>query len=63
EYARRGIGLVDPDDGVMAILHEIADGNGPTQLVVMRGEPEAFGPPLDPSQAADLIGGHSTATD
>lgn len=63
EYARRGIGLVDPDDGVMAILHEIAEAEGPSQLVVMRGAPEAFGPPLDHGDAADLIGGHSTTTD
>ena len=28
EYERRGIGLVDPDDGVMALLHEIGAGAG-----------------------------------
>lgn len=39
EYARRGIGLVDPDDGVMALLHEVAAGTGPSQVVVMRGAP------------------------
>ncbi|MEZ5183052.1 MAG: SDR family oxidoreductase [Acidimicrobiales bacterium] len=63
EYARRGIGLVDPDDGVMAILHEIGEAEGPSQLVVMRGAPEAFGPPLDHAEAADLLGGHPTTTD
>ncbi len=56
EYARRGIGVIDPDDGVMAILHEIGEDSGPAQLVVMRGRPEAFGPPLDHDAAADLVG-------
>jgi hypothetical protein len=63
EYARRGIGLVDPDDGVMALLHELGEPTGPAQLVVMRGAPEAFGPPLDHGDAADLVGGHPTTTD
>jgi acyl transferase domain-containing protein/NAD(P)H-dependent flavin oxidoreductase YrpB (nitropropane dioxygenase family) len=62
EYARRGIGLVDPDDGVMAILHEIGAGAGPAQLVVMRGAPEAFGPPLEHAAADDLVG-RPTTTD
>ena len=62
EYARRGIGLVDPDDGVMAILHEIGAGSGPAQLVVMRGLPEAFGPPLEHAAADDLVG-RPTTTD
>lgn len=63
EYARRGIGVVDPDDGVMALLHEVGEASGPAQLVVMRGAPEAFGPPLDRAAAADLVGGRSTTTD
>jgi NAD(P)-dependent dehydrogenase (short-subunit alcohol dehydrogenase family) len=63
EYARRGIGLVDPDDGVMALLHELGEASGPSQLVVMRGAPEAFGPPLEHAEAADLVGGHQTTTD
>jgi acyl transferase domain-containing protein/NAD(P)H-dependent flavin oxidoreductase YrpB (nitropropane dioxygenase family)/NAD(P)-dependent dehydrogenase (short-subunit alcohol dehydrogenase family) len=44
EYARRGIGLVDPDDGVAALLAEIAHATGPAQVVVMRGRPDAFAP-------------------
>jgi NAD(P)-dependent dehydrogenase (short-subunit alcohol dehydrogenase family) len=60
EYARRGIGLVEPADGVLALLHEISDASGPPQLVVMRGTPEAFGPPLDHSAASDdLVGGYT----
>lgn len=62
EYERRGIGLVDPDDGVMAILHEIGAESGPAQLVVMRGTPEAFGPPLEHAAADDLVG-RPTTTD
>jgi acyl transferase domain-containing protein/NAD(P)H-dependent flavin oxidoreductase YrpB (nitropropane dioxygenase family) len=61
EYARRGIGLVDPADGVMALLHEVAAGDGPAQLVVMRGAPEAFAPAIDHASAQDLLGGHATA--
>jgi hypothetical protein len=29
----------------------------------MRGAPEAFGPPLEHAEAADLVGGHQTTTD
>jgi NAD(P)-dependent dehydrogenase (short-subunit alcohol dehydrogenase family)/acyl carrier protein len=60
EYARRGVGLVDPDDGVMALLHELAAGSGPSQLLVMRGAPEAFGPPIDHGPADDLLGSPTT---
>lgn len=61
EYARRGIGLVDPADGVMALLHEVAAGSGPSQIVVMRGAPEAFAPPIDHTPASDdLVGGFTT---
>jgi NAD(P)-dependent dehydrogenase (short-subunit alcohol dehydrogenase family)/acyl carrier protein len=65
EYARRGIGLVDPDDGVLALLHEVAEAvagrPGPAQLVVMRGAPEAFAPPVDHTAASDdLVGGTTT---
>ena len=42
EYARRGIGLIDPDDGVAALLTELAHPTGATQVVVMRGDPAAF---------------------
>jgi NAD(P)-dependent dehydrogenase (short-subunit alcohol dehydrogenase family) len=62
EYERRGIGLVDPDDGVMALLHEIGEPTGPAQLVVLRGTPEAFGPPLEHAAADDLVG-RPTTTD
>ena len=49
EYARRGIGLLDPDDAVRALLQQVSQQEGPAQLVVMRGDPEAFAPPLDRS--------------
>jgi NAD(P)-dependent dehydrogenase (short-subunit alcohol dehydrogenase family) len=43
EYARRGIGLVDPEAGVRALLHEMGTLPGePAQVVIMRAEPEAF---------------------
>ena len=50
EYARRGIGLVDPSEGVAALLAELAAGDGAPQVVVMRSTPEA----LDPDGAAAL---------
>jgi NAD(P)-dependent dehydrogenase (short-subunit alcohol dehydrogenase family) len=61
EYARRGIGLVEPEDGVVALLNEVASASGPSQVVVMRGAPEAFAPPVgfDPA-SDDLIGGYTT---
>ena len=43
EYGRRGVGLIDPDDGVRALLAEMATLPGePAQVVVMRAEPEAL---------------------
>ena len=53
EYARRGVGLIDPDDGVAALLAEISRPEGPAQVVVMRGTPEAFAPTPRSSVAVD----------
>ena len=40
EYARRGVGLVDPGEGVRALLAEMGTLPGePAQVVVMRAEP------------------------
>jgi NAD(P)-dependent dehydrogenase (short-subunit alcohol dehydrogenase family) len=41
EYARRGIGLIQPDDGVACLLAELACGTEP-QVVYMCAEPAAF---------------------
>jgi NAD(P)-dependent dehydrogenase (short-subunit alcohol dehydrogenase family)/acyl carrier protein len=41
EYARRGIGLIEPEDGVACLLAELARGTEP-QVMYMRGEPAAF---------------------
>jgi acyl transferase domain-containing protein/NAD(P)H-dependent flavin oxidoreductase YrpB (nitropropane dioxygenase family)/NAD(P)-dependent dehydrogenase (short-subunit alcohol dehydrogenase family) len=41
EYARRGIGLIEPGDGVACLLAELAHGTEP-QVMYMRGEPGAF---------------------
>jgi hypothetical protein len=41
EYARRGIGLIQPGDGVACLLAELAGGTEP-QVMYMRGEPAAF---------------------
>ena len=57
EYARRGIGLIDPERGVAALLDELAAG-GDAQVVLMAGDPRALagqaaGPPRAPRRAAD----------
>src|SRR5690606_28767225 len=43
EYARRGIGMLDPTDGVRALLQEVAASDGASPVGVMPGGPEAFG--------------------
>jgi NAD(P)-dependent dehydrogenase (short-subunit alcohol dehydrogenase family) len=40
EYARRGIGLIDPDDGVACLLRELRSGRDDAQVVLMRALPE-----------------------
>jgi acyl transferase domain-containing protein/NAD(P)H-dependent flavin oxidoreductase YrpB (nitropropane dioxygenase family)/NAD(P)-dependent dehydrogenase (short-subunit alcohol dehydrogenase family)/acyl carrier protein len=41
EYARRGIGLIEPEDGVACLLAELAGGTEP-QVVYMCADPGAF---------------------
>jgi NAD(P)-dependent dehydrogenase (short-subunit alcohol dehydrogenase family) len=41
EYARRGIGLIEPADGVACLLAELASGTEP-QVMYMCGDPAAF---------------------
>ena len=41
EYARRGIGLIEPDDGVACLLAELAGGTEP-QVVYMCADPASF---------------------
>jgi acyl transferase domain-containing protein/NAD(P)H-dependent flavin oxidoreductase YrpB (nitropropane dioxygenase family)/NAD(P)-dependent dehydrogenase (short-subunit alcohol dehydrogenase family) len=41
EYARRGIGVIEPDDGVACLLAELAGGTDP-QVVYMCADPAAF---------------------
>jgi hypothetical protein len=40
EYERRGIGLIDPDDGVACLLAEVASPVRDRQVVVMRATPD-----------------------
>ncbi len=40
EYERRGIGLIDPDDGVACLLHELRSGRTDAQVVLMRARPD-----------------------
>jgi NAD(P)-dependent dehydrogenase (short-subunit alcohol dehydrogenase family) len=42
QYARRGIGLIDPDAGVVAVLRELAADVDVPQVVYMCGLPEAL---------------------
>jgi acyl transferase domain-containing protein/NAD(P)H-dependent flavin oxidoreductase YrpB (nitropropane dioxygenase family)/NAD(P)-dependent dehydrogenase (short-subunit alcohol dehydrogenase family) len=43
EYQRRGIGLIPREQGVDALLRELAAGRGDAQVVLMCGSPESFG--------------------
>jgi acyl transferase domain-containing protein/NAD(P)H-dependent flavin oxidoreductase YrpB (nitropropane dioxygenase family) len=63
EYARRGVGLLDPDQGVAALLAEMASRPGdPAQVVVMRADPEALVPERpDPDRAAPAEPGPAPA--
>ena len=40
EYGRRGIGLIDPDDGVACLLRELRSGRADAQVVLMRARPD-----------------------
>jgi hypothetical protein len=42
EYERRGVGLVDPLEGVAALLAEVAAPVSDPQVVLMRAHPDAF---------------------
>lgn len=52
EYARRGIGLIDPDDGVRCLLDELRYGDA-AEVVIMRARPERFVMPRDASRTGD----------
>jgi NAD(P)-dependent dehydrogenase (short-subunit alcohol dehydrogenase family) len=55
EHIRRGVGLVDPVEGVKALLNEMTTLPGePAQVVIMRAEPEALDcrPPTAPGTFA-----------
>ncbi len=43
EYERRGIGLIDPDEGVAAALAELRAGVPEPQVVAMCAAPESLG--------------------
>lgn len=43
DYHRRGIGLIAPDEGVDALLHELCAAHGEAQVVLMCGTPASFG--------------------
>ena len=46
EYERRGIGLIDPDDGVAALLDELAAPRGTAQVIVLRADAGALAPEM-----------------
>jgi hypothetical protein len=43
EYARRQIGLIDPDAGVEALLAELHGERGDAQVILTAADPRAFG--------------------
>ena len=42
DFARRGVGLIAPAEGVEALLRELAAPSGDTQVLLTRGAPAAF---------------------
>ena len=46
EYARRGIGLIEPDDGVDALLDELGAPASGAQVIVMRAHADALAPEM-----------------
>ena len=42
EYERRGVGLVDPGEGVAALLAELAAPEGEPQVILMQAHPDAL---------------------
>ncbi|PPE72943.1 hypothetical protein C3942_16105 [Solimonas fluminis] len=42
EYQRKGIGLIPQQEGVAALLRELAQAQGDSQVVLMCGKPESF---------------------
>ncbi|MBE3202618.1 SDR family NAD(P)-dependent oxidoreductase [Frankia sp. CH37] len=61
EYARRGIGLIDPDEGVAALLRELREPvpGAPVQVVQMCGDAASF--TSRPSSAGSSSAGSSSA--
>ncbi|TAM22321.1 MAG: SDR family NAD(P)-dependent oxidoreductase, partial [Nevskiaceae bacterium] len=42
EYQRKGIGLIPQQEGVDALLRELSQGQGDSQVLLMCGKPESF---------------------
>jgi len=42
EYARRGIGLIEPEDGVRCLLEELSRDDDDAQVLFLRSDPESF---------------------
>jgi hypothetical protein len=54
EYAKRGIGLIEPAEGVACLLAELAGGTDP-QVVYMCADPAVF--EVEPSEVVTVEGG------
>jgi len=52
EYARRGVGLIDPADGIERLLAELA-GSGSAQVVLMCASPAAMGMPATAAESRE----------
>ncbi|MGH9076392.1 MAG: SDR family NAD(P)-dependent oxidoreductase, partial [Acidimicrobiales bacterium] len=56
-FARRGVGLISPSEGVACLLRELALGSPSTACAVaMRAHPDQMRPAAPPARAADLVG-------
>jgi NAD(P)-dependent dehydrogenase (short-subunit alcohol dehydrogenase family)/acyl carrier protein len=54
EYARRGIGLIDPDLGVAALLAELRGARGDAQVILTASDPRALLRRTEPEPAPEL---------
>jgi len=54
EYAKRQIGLIDPEAGVEALLAELHGERGDAQVILTAADPRAFGKPREAADDLDV---------
>ena len=59
EYARRGVTLIDPAEGVACLLAELADRSGPAQVVYQCGDVPGPAEPAAEARSDQAVGGET----